>query len=179
MKHIHPSRLAIVAGILLAGCMTAPIRGQVGVSEVNSAVPAEARMTLADNETFQPPLAAVDNPLPVYPAALLAHRLPPQAVCVRVSIDEKGAVSDTAAIVAGPDCAAPDNAGAEFYNAAQRAAAEWHFDPAFRCVYPKTVKPRDNGCWGDDVKEVPQAVSLIYRFVFEQIDGKGAVRVGG
>ena len=178
MKHTHHPRLAAVVGVLLAGCMTAPLRGQVGVSEVDSAVAPEARMTLADNETFQQPLPAADNALPVYPEGLLAHRLPPQAVCVRVSIDEAGAVSATAPIVAGPDCAAQENAAAEFYTAAQNAAASWNFDPAFRCVYPKNMKPHSRGCWGDDVQEVPQAVSLIYRFVFEQIDGKGAVRVG-
>ena len=178
MKHAHHPRLAVVVGVLLAGCMTAPTRGQVGVNEVDSAVAPEARMTLADNETFQPPLPASDNALPIYPEAMLVHRLPPQAVCVRVSIDEAGAVSATAPIIAGPDCTSQENAAAAFYDAAQITAASWHFDPAFRCVYPKKMKPRDHGCWGDDVKEVPQAVSLIYRFLFEQVDGKGAVRVG-
>src|SRR5688572_13375210 len=178
MKTIHRSHLAAAGLVLLAGCVTAPLAfAQVGVQEVDSAVPKDTRMTLAPNETFQQPLPAASNALPAYPDTMLSHQLPPQAVCVRVSIDEEGAVSATAPIGAGPDCPAESNAAAPFYDAAQAATTGWRFDPAFRCVAPKGEKPPKHGCYGDDVEEVPQAVSLVYRFVFEQIDGKGSVHL--
>lgn len=178
MRSTSHSRLSLVAVLVLAGCVTAPpLQGQVGVQEVDSAVPAETRMTLADNELFIRPLPSADNDMPQYPANMLVHRLPPQAVCVRVSIDEKGEVSATAPIGIGPDCPADANAANAFYEAAQAAASRWHYEPAFLCVFPEDTKASSSGCLGEDVEEVPQAVSLVYRFVFEQVDGKGAVRL--
>jgi hypothetical protein len=177
MSILH-SRTALFSVVMLAGCLSAPpVLGQVGVSEVDSAVPADARMALAENESFMKPLPSADNEMPLYPDSMLQHRLPPQAVCVRVSIDEKGGVSATAPIGIGPDCPAEANAASAFYDAAQAAAAQWHYEPAFRCIFPKHTKAPRSGCLGERVKEVPEAVSLVYRFVFEQTDGKGAVRL--
>ena len=176
--------LALVAVALASGCASAPGRtqppsGQVGVSEVDSAVPAEARMTLAQNERFQAPLPRSGNALPDYPRALLAQRLAPQALCLRVSIDERGGVSDTVPVATGPDCPAIEQVPPAFFESAQAAARTWRFDPAFRCIYPEGTAPDpQGGCWGDGVREEAQAVSLAYRFVFEQIDGRGQVRLG-
>ena len=36
----------------------------------------------------------------------------------------------------------------------------------------------DEACGNDGTREIPQAVSLVFRFVFEQVDGRGSVRVG-
>lgn len=165
------------SAFLLAGLAATPARGQVGVSEVDAAAPTEARRPLAENEGFMNPLPSAANELPRYPESMLAHHLPPQAVCVRVSIDEKGKVSATAPIGAGPDCPAASNAAMPFYEAAQAATATWRYEPAFRCIFPKRVKAPRSGCLGDKFKEVPEAVSLVYRFVFEQNDGQGAVRL--
>ena len=148
------------------------------VSEVDSPAP-QQELALKDNETFQRPMPMPGNVLPAYPETMLAHLLPPQTVCVRVTIDEKGKVGATAPIGAGPDCPTPQNAPAAFYEAAEAAAKAWSFDPAFKCVYPKRVKPNPSGCFGDNVEEVPTAVSLVYRFVFEQSEGKPAVRLEG
>jgi hypothetical protein len=178
MTASHRTHFALGTALLLAGCMaTAPTRGQVGVAEVDSAVPDDARMVLGRNETFEAPMPNVANAVPVYPEGLLVQRLPPQTVCVRVSIDEDGGVSATAPISAGPDCPAPGNAETAFYQAASDAALTWHFEPAFLCVYPEGETPTQRGCYGEGVKEVPKAVSLVYRFVFEQVDGRGAVRM--
>jgi hypothetical protein len=167
------------AGALLAlACGAAFAAQDTTVSEVDSPEP-QAAMTLKDNETFQNPMPMPGNALPAYPAAMLGHMLPPQTVCVRVTIDESGKVGATVPIGAGPDCPTPQNAPAAFYEAAEDAAKAWTFDPAFRCVYPKKVKPAKNGCFGDDVEQVPTAVSLVYRFVFEQAEGQGAVHLEG
>lgn len=176
MKPSRPFRPAALAAVLSVAATLTVSAAETTVTEVDSAVPTSARMALADNETFQKPLPSVDNAMPEYPASMLPHNLPPQAVCVRVTIDEKGGVSGTAPIGVGPDCPAEANAAAAFYESAQQATQGWKYDPAFRCVYPKGTKPDRRGCFGEKVKEVPEAVSMVYRFVFEQSEGRGAVR---
>ncbi|MEH6417574.1 hypothetical protein [Pseudomonas sp. CGJS7] len=171
--------------LLLAACATTAPRppaddgrsGAVGVRSIDKLMPGTDRMQLADNETFQMPLAEAGNPLPAYPAELLTQRLPPQTVCLRVAIGADGRVMDSQPI-ADAQAGCPDGDGRDprFIQAARTAAAQWRFDPAFRCVYPGP-KPDEQGC----VTGVEQAVavSLAFSFVFEQQDGKGTVRVGG
>lgn len=72
------------------------------------------------------------------------------------------------------DC--PADADRRFISAAQAAVRSWRFDPAFRCVFPPDRKPNANACYEPGVEVQPQAISLTYRFVFEQIDGRGTVR---
>ena len=174
--------LAVLAASLLAACAPTrpspedPRAGRVGVTEVDAAVPAEMRLVLADNESFQPPLPDFDNALPDYPADLLALRLPPRSVCLRLSIDEHGAVRDTEPGDQGPDCAGGRDIESAFHAAAAQAAMGWRFEPAFRCIFPEGTPP-DSACGFDGTLEVPQPVSLIYRFVFEQIDGQGRVGI--
>lgn len=182
MRSSNAIALTVVAATLLAAC--APTRpaledaraGRVGVAEVDTAVPAEMRLVLADNESFQLPLPDADNVLPEYPPDLLALRLPPRSVCLRLSINENGAVTDTAPIDQGPDCAVGMDIESAFYAAAAQAAMSWRFDPAFRCIFPEGMEPH-TACGFDGTLEVPQAVSLVYRFVFEQIDGQGRVGI--
>ena len=178
MRSTPQSRLPLVGVIVLAGCVTAPpLQGQVGVQEVDSAVPAETRMTLADNELFIRPLPSADNDMPQYPTNMLVHRLPPQAVCLRVSIDSAGSVLSTSPVVQTPHCPGQETVDAAFFASAAQATAGWHFEPALRCVFPD-VQTRENtygSCGG--FPETAEAVSLTYRFVFEQKDGRGSVRM--
>lgn len=173
---------ALVAVLLLGGCATVPeaaptTHGEVGVREVDAAVAPSARLSLGSNESFQRPLFAADNAPPDYPDALLAQRLPPQPVCLRVGISETGQVVLAEPVHAGADCAGTTTTAAEFIAAARTAALQWRFDPAFRCVYPDDTRPERGLCVGQGVQEIPQAVSLVYRFVFEQADGQGRVRM--
>lgn len=171
-----------VTAAVLTGCAPSRVAvtpdpswvGRVGVEDMTRTVATMARIELGENESFQLPLAE-EFTLPVYPESLLALRLSPQAVCLRVSVDEEGAVMSTAPIVQAPDCKGPDAVDSRFFEAAAAATSSWRFDPAFRCVFPKGEKPGDMGCLGG--REVPQAVSLAYRFVFEQQDGRGSVRM--
>ena len=174
--------LVLVSGCAQQGRMTRapsplPRDGAVGVSEITARVPVAARMQIADTETFFMPLASHDNVLPAYPAALLAQRLPPQSACLRVSIDGAGAVMDTAPVEQPPDCPGTGAADARFFAAAAAAARQWLFDPAVRCEYPNPQAQQARDCTGG--RETPQAVSLAYRFVFEQRDGRGSVRLSG
>jgi hypothetical protein len=148
--------------------------GEVGVEDLTATIASSARIALAGNENFLPPLAEPDNRPPVYPAELLAQRLPPQAVCLRVSVSEEGEVSSSSPFVRPPDCAALDAAAQLFLGAAQIAVSAWRYDPAVRCVFERGPRPDYPTCVG--ARETPQAVSLTYRFVFEQQNGHGSVR---
>lgn len=153
-----------------------PPTGQVGYELADSAIQAGSRLQLAANESFQPPLPTADNVPPIYPDELLARRLPPQAVCLRVAIDERGQVFNTALVDLGLDCSGTHDVDSAFQDAAIAAALRWRFEPAFRCVFPEGQTP-DTACGIDGTQEVPQPVSLVYRFVFEQVDGQGRVRI--
>lgn len=180
-------RVAMALVLLSSGCAQQvsvtraesppPRDGEVGVSEISALVPAEGRMEIADTETFFMPLASRGNALPAYPAALLARRLPPQMTCLRVSIDGAGAVMDAAPIEQPPDCPSSAEVDVQFFAAAVAAARGWQFDPAVRCEYPNLQAQQARDCTGG--RETPQAVSLAYRFVFEQREGRGSVRLSG
>lgn len=174
---------ALALTLALTACTTPtrappedPREGQASFAEVDSAVPTQTRLVLSANESYQPPLPDAENAAPQYPPNLLAQRLPPQAVCVRLSIDEHGAVTNTTPVDQGPDCNVGMDVESAFYAAAAEAVMHWRFEPAFRCVFPEDRTP-DMACGFDGTQEVPQAVSLVYRFVFEQVDGKGQVRI--
>lgn len=189
MTAIHTISCIVLASlsVALAGCAHTPAVvegearssrvGEVGVSDITDLVPVAARMVMADSETFLMPLARHDNALPPYPEALLAQRLPPQTACLRVSIDSAGGVMETAAVAQPPDCPAAGTVDAQFFAAAADAARGWRFEPAMRCAYPNLQAQQIQDCSGG--RETPQAVSLAYRFVFEQRAGRGSVRVSG
>jgi len=168
---------------VLCGCATqAPFAndgatraGQVGMDEISALIPQPSRMELADNESFLMPLEDDTNPMPTYPDALLAQRLPVQAVCVRVGVSREGGVLSSSPAVAPPNC--PEPTDPAFFDAARRAVAGWRYDPALRCVFPdaKTKNDTEGSCGG--YTEIPEAVTLTYRFVFEQKEGHGSVRM--
>ena len=172
----------------LIGCASAPdsstgarveLAGAVGVSEITEAVPAGGRLTLSRQESFQMPLAEGTLAMPGYPEALLSRRLPPQVVCLRVGVGTEGKVVGTWPSAASDGCPRPDDVDVRFRDAAAAAVAQWRFDPAFRCVFPDAAtkaRAESLGCMGG--REVPQAVTVAYRFVFEQRDGRGSVRLG-
>jgi hypothetical protein len=177
---------AVLCAALLAGCATQPPvtvdddasrSGQVGMREISSAIAQPSRMILADNESFLVPIEDDANASPRYPDALLARQLPAQAVCVRVAVGEEGKVMSSAPVVQAPECPAPGEVDAAFFAAVAAAVAQWRYEPGLRCVFPD-ARTKDNtfgSCGG--YTEVPEAVSLTYRFVFEQKDGRGSVRI--
>ena len=174
----------VVACTLLGGCAAAPVappvvsrEGQVGVREVSAGVPQAERLTLAENEIFQAPLPLPGNALPVYPAALLGRSIASRAICVQVGISETGRVLSTAPGPGSAECPSLTAVEQPFYDAATAAASTWQFEPAFRCVFDRVPAPGE-ACGLTGTQEVPQAVSLVYRFVFEQVNGRGAVRLG-
>ncbi|MEI2454342.1 hypothetical protein ABU614_13165 [Lysobacter firmicutimachus] len=168
----------------LAACASAPPSSQgdnrsgaVGVRSIDKQVLDAERLQLAANETFQMPLAEAGNAAPAYPDELLAQRLAPQTVCLNLAIGADGAVAGSRPVERAEGCPAPATVDPRFFAAARRAVAQWRFDPAFRCVYPGAKPVDEQGCVSG--REEPVAVSLAFRFVFEQRDGRGLVRIGG
>lgn len=149
--------------------------GAVGVQDISGLLQApEGRVALAPNEAYLEPLEAVGSPLPGYPPALLDAQLAPQTVCVSVAIGADGAILSSRGRVDLPTC--PEPVHPAFVNAARTTLATWVFEPARRCVFPSpAAKALANAnCSGG--REIPIAVTLTYRFVFEQHDGRGSVR---
>ena len=177
---------------LLAGCTHARVSpvpvpavsrtGDVGVTDISQFAAPSGRLVLADNETFFLPLPAAGNALPGYPPSLLAQRLPPQVVCLEIGVGADGEVMTASPIADAAQCpveAAGLRAAADprFLDAARDAVLGWRFDAAFRCEYPNNAARLRQDCSGG--RETPQAVSLAYRFIFEQRDGRGSVRLSG
>lgn len=136
------------------------------------------RLVLGVNESFLMPVGDLSNRPPTYPEARLADALPRQDVCLLLAVDEAGRVASAVDVTGRAECGAAGSAEPDFVSAAVQAAKGWRFDPAVRCVF-RTAAAREDaastGCAGAD--EIPQAVSLHYRFVFDQRDGRGAVRL--
>lgn len=142
---------------------------------VSTAVRAE-HLVLADNESFLMPIDEDSNARPIYPAKLLSQRLSPRVVCIQLAITDAGNVASATQAPASSLC--PTDAERAFVEAAIGAANAWRFDPALRCVFPNQAAKElaVGSCNGG--AEFPQAVSLVYRFQFEQVDGKPSVKVG-
>ncbi len=160
--------LANAQTVAAATSAPAPVAGTAGKSD---------RMVLADNESFLMPLDDMKNAHPSYPQNLLGQHLPPRTVCLRVGIDEKGAVTVVAKAPASGFCAT--DAEPDFVVASETAARTWKFDPALRCVFRNAKDKERVTASCDGGKSIPQAVTLTYRFRFEQVDGKPKVHVIG
>jgi hypothetical protein len=172
------------------GCTAAVLCGYAALANAQTAATATAapapaaataakgdRLVLADNESFLMPLDDMKNVHPSYPPDLLAKHLPPRTVCLRVGIDDKGAVTVVARAPASEFCAT--SAEPEFLAASETAARTWKFDPALRCVF-RSAKDKERAVAScDGGKGIPQPVTLVYRFRFEQVDGKPQVHVIG
>lgn len=176
----------------LAGCVhtsVSPVAvaaasrtGDVGFKDISALGAPSGRLVLAENETFFLPLPAAGNALPAYPKSLLAQRLPPQAVCLQIGVNTQGDVMTALPIASATQCAGDDPgvqaaADRRFSDAARETVSHWRFDAAFRCEYPNDAARTRGDCSGG--RETPQAVSLAYRFIFEQRDGRGLVRRSG
>lgn len=114
--------------------------------------------------------------MPPYPAHLLEARLPAQTVCVRVAISAQGTILSSSGLVEMPAC--PEPADAALMDVVRGTLARWTFEPARRCVFPSLAAKEMAIASCNGGQEIPIAVTLTYRFVFEQHDGRGAVRLG-
>ncbi len=175
--------VALASTAAMACGYAAVTHAQTAATAASAPTPAAAtasqdnRLVLADNESFLMPLDDMKNVHPSYPPSLLERHLPPRTVCLRVGIDEKGAVTVVARAPASEFCAT--SAEPEFLAASESAARTWKFDPALRCVF-RNAKDKERAVAScDGGKGIPQPVTLVYRFRFEQVDGQPKVHVIG
>ncbi len=124
--------LAMGACLLLAACATTPASSFPTPSPPPEGEPASRaaandgirhyELALGETSTGAMPR---DHPAPVYPAALLAARLPPQEVDALLVVDPAGKVSEVR--MAGEDLADPLRR--QFMTAVRAAAMRWTFEP--------------------------------------------------
>jgi hypothetical protein len=136
------------------------------------------RVVLASHESFLMPVGDLANQTPIYPEARLVDRLPRRVVCLRLAVAEDGSVFAVDDVTGADGCEVQGDVEAEFVHSAMHAARTWRFEPAVRCVFANAEEKAaatNTGCAG--AREIPQPVSLHYRFVFEQDQGRGAVRL--
>lgn len=177
MRTVRTLRLAglALAGAALAWTMVPAALAEDGAGAVD--LQGNKRVNLADNEGFQTAFPKAGNPLPAYPTDLMDQRLGPQYVCLNVDVGEDGTVSAAIPSFGSPGCPererAPDG---RFVQSAIDTFRSWHFEPAFRCVFGKRQTPHPQ-CLAEYEEEVPQAVRLAFRVVYENGDGRPRVRV--
>ncbi|WP_235048225.1 energy transducer TonB [Xanthomonas cassavae] len=179
--------LAVCLTLALGGCASGggepppiPARGgQVGMNEISDELVASHRMVLADNESFIPPLEDEGNQPPAYPPSLLGQALPPSTVCLQVVVGADGRVPASTPLEQPPRCPTSASLDPLMLQAARSAVAMWRFEPGLRCLFPDLETKRTTyGSCGESPSRA-EPVTLTYRFIFEQRDGKGTVRMGG
>lgn len=135
------------------------------------------RMTLAENEGFQTAFPKPGNPMPEFPPELVDKREGPIYVCFNVDVSETGVTRDALPTWGGKGCPQREDApDARYIYAAMNALRQWRFEPAFRCVYGKREQPHPE-CRGYYKEEIPTAVRLAFRVVYDNSNGQLEVRV--
>jgi|GEM_PF-878476 len=172
-------RIASLAlALSLAACRSVPTQvpppppsGEVDAQPIVAA--SAERYEVAEGATYAQPQASADNALPVYPAELLAQRLAPRIVRVRLIVDAQGRVAEVRSLD-------PEASGDAFLDAARAACAGWRFSPL---TETRAVEQRRRLPDGDvEIEYVPQSRTLPfhldYRFAFRQVDGRPVVDAG-
>ncbi len=171
-------RIASLAlALSLAACRSVPTQAptppSTGEVDAQPLLAASAdRYEVAEGATYAQPQAAADNALPVYPADLLAQRLAPRIVRVRLIVDAQGRVGEVRALDPDP--------GDAFLEAIRTACATWRFSPL---AETRAVERRRRLPDGDvEIEYVPETRTLPfhldYRFAFRQVDGRPVVDGG-
>ncbi|WP_397573324.1 hypothetical protein [Silanimonas sp.] len=160
-----------ITRLALAAALLAALPAAAFAEEV-----AEGALQLTDKQTFLLPIDEPGNRLPAYPAEVLAQQqVPSRAICMRVDIDEEGAVSYTGPLVREPECPAVTELSKQFVDVSVAALSSWRFEPAVVCTFRTKDAKEAAGMSCEGGREKPQATSLTFRLLFNQVDGKGVV----
>lgn len=163
-------------GLFLAAVMLPAVAG-AQESDAEQDLQGNERMELPANEGFQSAFPKPGNPMPEYPPELVEKGLGPQYVCMNVDVSETGATRDALPSWGGKGCPEREQApDPRFIYAAVNTLRQWRFEPAFRCVFPKREKPHPQ-CLGNYKDEIPTAVRLAFRIVYDNSNGQREVRV--
>lgn len=127
----------------------------------------------SERDEAEEPQALVAPAVPLYPAELIAARLPPIAVTVRIVVNPEGRVAEVEALAAEPALAeAP-----AFVEAIRTAAAQWRYRP-YRVIRWRELPDQDGDGLADGEEMVanralPFRFDMRYRF--EVVEGKASV----
>lgn len=169
----------LALALSLAACRSVPTQAPPppppsGEVDAQPLVAASAdRYEVAEGATYAQPQASADNALPLYPPDLLAQRLAPRIVRVRLIVDAQGRVDEVRPLDADP-------AGDAFLDAVRAACAGWRFSPL---AETRAVERRRRLPDGDiEIEYLPETRTLPfhldYRFAFRQVDGRPVVDAG-
>jgi hypothetical protein len=172
------SPVLVAALALLAGCETQPVTtaSTHSLSGQVTGVPLEPgaaeRYALEPGVRFDHAIAEPENETPAYPEQLLALRLEPVEIRVRLVVDAAGSVASVDPLET------IDPARAAFLAAVQDALGGWRFAPLIRI---EDVPGHTTVSYGDvSVRYAGRATALPfhqdYLFVFTQADGVPQVR---
>lgn len=161
-----PRRFLLLAacGSVLPGCSSVAHEdlhrtayaadGAVSAEVVDA--PVDMRYQAVPGSTYFSPLPIRENAKPEYPASLLARRLPPATIVVRLIVDGAGAVERASVVAATSD-------EQSFADAVLSAVKAWTFIPLKRVT-------------GDRIERLP--FTQDYRFTFRQVNGRAIVEDG-
>lgn len=167
----------LAAAALLALGLSGAAYAEDAAAPVEDGSADAGQLQLGENETFLMPIDEPGNRLPEYPAAVLAQAVPSAQVCMRIDIDEEGGVSYAGPVVREPDCPPITQLTKQFSDAAEAALRTWRFEPAIKCTFRNKRAKEAAGMSCQGGRETPVATTLTFRFLFEQIDGQGRVRM--
>jgi hypothetical protein len=164
--------------LALCGCAAQPVsstRGDVTLTPVEP--PDTPRHVRASDETFEIGELLPDSRRnPEYPAALLARTLPEVVLCVEVSIDTAGRVTQTTPLLAPPRCASqPADIETALKTSVDAAVLQWEFLPSYVCKRAFGIED-DGYCADDDPTRIAVPMLRGYRFVFTQTADGASVR---
>jgi hypothetical protein len=174
---VNRTLLKVGLMLLVTGCAAKkpvevpdPRQGDVAVKQLQPAS-SDTYADPAPEEQYDYPVRFGDNAPPNYPDALLAKRLPPLSVKVRLIVDETGCVTESNPL----ESATP--ADPAFFSAIQAAVRDWKFTPLVRItagagrteIIFQGVKSVYSG------KATALPFHQDYEFTFTQRDGKGFV----
>lgn len=121
---------------------------------------------------LEAPASYSDNPNPLYPELLLAAKLPPIRVRVRILVDEGGGVTSVTPLDEVP----PEQEA--FLSSVQSALSDWKFWPLVQITDgpdASTVTSSDGETKQYSGLAQPLPFYQDYQFVFRQHDGKGTI----
>jgi hypothetical protein len=168
---LHRLALPILLAALLPAVASADDTAAANASS-------DGTLQLTDKQTFLLPIDEPGNRLPEYPAEVLAQQqVPSRAICMRVDVDEKGGVSYAGPLVREPECPAVTELSKQFVDVSTAALSTWRFEPAIVCTFRTKAAKEAAGMSCQGGREKPQATSLTFRLLFDQVDGKGVVRL--
>lgn len=131
---------------------------------------------LRPGEDYVAPRFSESNALPEYPATLIASRLAPHVVAVRMFLDESGCITD---ISESPVQASTDTIHRPMFEAAvQNALLEWSVrPPSIRRFKPGPDLDQDGKSdYQVLVEQVPFKTYFDLAFTFEIVNGRAIVK---